>query len=75
MEVRHTWTDRDEAGDYGVPNVLSPRDLVSRPENGRNCTTHTQSKNSYFARFDFGIVPAQSRNPDKVIIFYHPCAK
>ena len=29
MDVRHTWTDRDEAGDYVVPNVLSPRDLVS----------------------------------------------
>ena len=23
----------DEAGDYVVPNVLSPRDLVSRPDN------------------------------------------
>ena len=28
---RHIRTDCDEAGDYGVPNVLSPRDLVSRP--------------------------------------------
>ena len=27
-----TWTDCDEAGDYVVPNVLSPRDLVSRPD-------------------------------------------
>ena len=33
MEVRLTWTDCDEAGDYVVPNVLSPRDLVSRPDN------------------------------------------
>ena len=31
MDVRLTWTDCDEAGDYVVPNVLSPRDLVSRP--------------------------------------------
>ena len=23
----------DEVGDYVVPNVLSPRDLVSRPDN------------------------------------------
>ena len=26
-------TNCDEAGDYVVPNVLSPRDLVSRPDN------------------------------------------
>ena len=29
---RPTWTDCDEAGDYVVPNVLSPRDQVSRPD-------------------------------------------
>ena len=33
MDGRPTWTDRDEAGDYAVPNVLSPRDLVFRPDN------------------------------------------
>ena len=33
MDIRLTWTDCDEAGDYVVPNVLSPRDLVSRPNN------------------------------------------
>ena len=33
MDVRLTWTDCDEAGDYVVSNVLSPRDLVSRPDN------------------------------------------
>ena len=27
-----TWTDCYEAGDYVVPNVLSPRDLVFRPD-------------------------------------------
>ena len=32
MGVRLTWTDCDETGDYVVPNVLSPRDLVSRPD-------------------------------------------
>ena len=31
MDVGLTWTDCDETGDYVVPNVLSPRDLVSRP--------------------------------------------
>ena len=30
---RPTWTDCDEAGDYVVPNALSPRDLVFRPDN------------------------------------------
>ena len=29
MDVRLTWSDRDEAGNYVVPYVLSPRDLVS----------------------------------------------
>ena len=35
MDVRLTWTDSDEAGDYMyvVPNVLSPMDLVSVREN------------------------------------------
>ena len=33
MDGRRTWTDCDEAGDYVVPNVLSPRDLVFRPDN------------------------------------------
>ena len=32
MDGRPTWTDCDEAGDYVVPNVLTPRDLVSRPD-------------------------------------------
>ena len=33
MDGRLTRTNCDEAGDYVVPNVLSPRDLVSRPDN------------------------------------------
>ena len=32
MDGRPTWTDCDEAGDYVVPNVLSPRDLGTRPD-------------------------------------------
>ena len=32
MDSRPTWTDCDEGGGYVVPNVLSPRDLVSRPD-------------------------------------------
>ena len=41
MDGRLTWTDCDEAGDYGVPNVLSPRDLVSRPDNIDETVPHT----------------------------------
>ena len=33
MDVRPTWTDCDEAEDCVMPNVLSQRDLVSRPDN------------------------------------------
>ena len=33
MDGLPTWTDCGEAGDYVVPNVLSPRDLVFRPDN------------------------------------------
>ena len=33
MDGRLTRTYCEEAGDYDVPNVLSPRDLVSRPDN------------------------------------------
>ena len=43
MDGRPTWTDCDEAGDYVVPNVLSPRDLVSRPDNMEETVPHTLS--------------------------------
>ena len=33
MDGRLIRTNCDEAGDYVVPNVSSPRDLVSRPDN------------------------------------------
>ena len=33
MDGRLTRTNCDEVGDYVVPNVLSLRDLVSRPDN------------------------------------------
>ena len=41
MDGRPTWTDCDEAGDYVVPNVLSPRDLVSRPDIMDETVPHT----------------------------------
>ena len=41
MDGRPTWTDCDEAGDYVVPNVLSPRGLVFRPDNMDETVPHT----------------------------------
>ena len=41
MDGRPTWTNCDEAGDYVVPNVLSPRDLVFRPDNMVETVPHT----------------------------------
>ena len=41
MDGRPTWTDCDEAGDSAVPNVLSPRDLVFRPDNMDETVPHT----------------------------------
>ena len=41
MDGRPTWTDCDEAGDYVVPNVLSLRDLVSRPDIMDETVPHT----------------------------------
>ena len=46
MDRRPIWTDCDEAGDYIVPNVLSPRDLVFRPDNMDETVPHTYL-NSY----------------------------
>ena len=43
MDGRPNWTDCDEAGDYVVPNVLSPRDLVFRPDNMDETVPHTLS--------------------------------
>ena len=42
MDGRPTWTDCDEAGNYVMPNVLSPRDLVSRPDNMDETIPHTK---------------------------------
>ena len=42
MDVRQTLTDRDEAGNYVVPNVLSPRELVSGPDRMDETVPHTR---------------------------------
>ena len=44
MDGRPTWTDCDEAGDYVVPNVLSPRDLVFRPDSMDETALHESAK-------------------------------
>ena len=58
MDVRQSWTDCGEAGDYVVPNVLSPRDLVSRPDRMDETVPHTRGTTSddfngqFFRKFE-----------------------
>ena len=48
VEPRKRWTDDcDDAGDYVVPTVLSPRDLVFRPDNMDETVPHTLSQFSF----------------------------
>ena len=47
MDVRQTLTDHDKAGDYVVPNVLSPRELVSGPDRMDETVPHTRIHESY----------------------------
>ena len=44
MDGRPTWTDCDEARDYVVPNVLSPRNLVFRSDNMDETVPHTLAR-------------------------------
>ena len=44
VDGQPTRTDCDEAGDYVVPNVLSPMDLVSRPDNMDKTVPHSHGK-------------------------------
>ena len=41
--VRLTWTDCDAARDYVVPYVLSPRNLVSIPDNMDEAVLHNRA--------------------------------
>ena len=47
MDGRPTWTDCDETGDYAVPNVLSPRDLVFRPDNMDETVLHIKTPHQH----------------------------
>ena len=44
------WTDCDKAEDYVVPNVLSPRDLVFRPDNMDETVPHQYANGSSATR-------------------------
>ena len=49
VDGRPAWTDFDEAGDYVVPNVLSPRDLVFRPDNMDETVPHKYRSVAWYA--------------------------
>ena len=57
MDGRPTWTNCDEAGDYVVPNVLSPRDLVSRPDNMDETVPHMYKSLKLNQRNIFDLIP------------------
>ena len=50
MDGRLIWIDCDEAGYYVVPNVLSPRDLVSRPDNMDGTVPHTHALDCFLMK-------------------------
>ena len=57
MDGGPTWTDCDEAGDYVVPNVLilSPRDLVFRPDNMDETVPHTHTHFNFLISDSFDL--------------------
>ena len=52
MDGRLIWTDCEEAGYYVVPNMLSPRDLVSRPDYMDETVPHTRYKIKMYMKVD-----------------------
>ena len=74
MDGRLAWTDCDEAGDYVVPNVLSPRDLVSRPDNmdetvPHKCHTHYRDGQDMIMNDDrCGYPVSKTHNPTQVTL-------
>ena len=58
-----TRTDSDEAGDYVVPNVLSPRDLVFRPDIGHKLYHHHMQKADFLMMLlNFPLAQLSRRN-------------
>ena len=66
MDVRLTSADCDEAGDYAVPNVLCPREIVSRPDNMDQTVLHTCTglRPIYVMFFRFLPISFQMKNND-----------
>ena len=60
MDGLPTWTNCDEAGDYVVPNVLSPRDLVFRPDNMDETVPHTLWKILFLSHLCPNVVSVQT---------------
>ena len=52
-----TWTNCDEAGDYVVPNVLSSRDLVFRPDNMDETVPHIPLQVEVDLRWWYSLCP------------------
>ena len=79
MDRRPTWTDCDEAGDYVVPNLLSPRDLVFRPDNMDETVPHTDywSCNHFPAFIQVDVysqrTKADHQGQHRVIIYIYLC--
>ena len=71
MDGRPTWTNCNEAGDYVVPNVFSPRDLVFRPDNMDETVPHTRIRTNlnefkYFVVFHFELLLSLNRCANNV---------
>ena len=67
MDGRPTSTDCDEAGDYVVPNVLSPRDLVFRPDNMDETVLHTL----FEPHREKTCLPCFPPNPTRIGLYNH----
>ena len=68
MDGQPTWTDCDEAGDYVVPNVLSPRDLVFRPDNMDETVPHTDRVALSYSRPRYQVSIYRTIGP--LVLFY-----
>ena len=65
MNGQPTWTDFDEAEDYFVPNVCSPRNLLARPDNMGETVPHTHKYMIETLRI--------SVSPESLHRFYETC--
>ena len=75
MDGRPTWTDCDVAGDYVVPNVLSPRNLVSRPDITDETVPNTDKRKQIFGICRLGLRLVCSASYRLVCFDWHDDAK